>query len=253
MERVLRKDKLLETAEQVAQLITEKFPGSGLSQVAAEVVQVTREAVVRAEHIRRPNFLLRGGLVLLALTAIGVVWWEVRDTSSGGISIGRVLNVLDVTKGGAAWLGALALFLVTLEIRWKRRRALQAVHELRAMAHIIDMHQLAKDPERLGSAAAPLLRSGRPMNSADVCCYLHFCTELLALVSKVGHLYVQDFADSPTLAAVDQFENLATGLSEKIWQKVMILERLPTAAKGQAADGKAVSEIPARPPAAAPA
>ena len=44
-------------------------------------------------------------------------------------------------------IGAAIFFLVTLETRVKRRRALAALHELRAIAHIIDMHQLTKDPE----------------------------------------------------------------------------------------------------------
>ena len=47
-----------------------------------------------------------------------------------------------------------------------------------------------------------------------------------AMNKKYGQLYVQDFPDGTALAAVDQFENLATGLSQKIWQKIMILEAL---------------------------
>ena len=56
--------------------------------------------------------------------------------------------------------------------------------------------------------------------------YLHFCTELLAITSKIGQLYVQDLPDSQAVAAVDQFELLATGLSSKIWQKLMILDHV---------------------------
>jgi len=42
-------------------------------------------------------------------------------------------------------------FLTTLESRVKRARALAMIHELRSIAHIIDMHQLTKDPERVMS------------------------------------------------------------------------------------------------------
>jgi hypothetical protein len=90
------------------------------------------------------------------------------------------------------------------------------------------MHQLTKDPDRLGDLASPLNVAGKPMDADAMGRYLHFCTELLAVASKVGQLYVQDFSDSPSLAAVDQFENLATGLSSKIWQKLMILNRVRT-------------------------
>ena len=44
-------------------------------------------------------------------------------------------------------VGAGVFFLMTLETRVKRRRALEAIRELRAIAHIVDMHQLTKDPE----------------------------------------------------------------------------------------------------------
>src|SRR5262249_24598499 len=125
----------------------------------------------------------------------------------------------------AAYLAAIAIFLVTLEVRFKRRKALRAVHELRAVAHLIEMHQLNKDPERAGTLEGARMESGRPMTIEEIGRYLHYCTELLAIVSKIGQLYVQDFPDATAQAAVDQFENLATGLSSKIWQKIMILDR----------------------------
>ena len=137
-----------------------------------------------------------------------------------------VLQFWDAAKGGAAILAALALFLITLETRLKRHRALRAVHELRAMAHLIDMYQLTKAPDRCGHQSQPVKVSGRPIDAKDMGHYLHFCTELLAVVSKIGQLYVQDFRDADAQTAVDQFEGLATGLSSKIWQKLMILDRI---------------------------
>jgi hypothetical protein len=82
------------------------------------------------------------------------------------------------------------------------------------------MHQLTKDPERKPEPGATVL------TLEEMWQYLHYCTELLAVITKLGQLYVQDFPDGTTLAAVDQLENLGTGLSQKIWQKIMILERL---------------------------
>src|SRR5207248_2310506 len=74
MNRSLKEEKLLETGE--------RFPGSGLSEVAAELVQLTRESVGRAAKIRRPNLWLRAGLVLLGLVAaagIGEHFWASPD------------------------------------------------------------------------------------------------------------------------------------------------------------------------------
>ena len=45
------------------------------------------------------------------------------------------------------------------------------------------------------------------------------------LIGKVAALYVQRFDDPVALSAVDQIEDLTTGLSRKIWQKIMIIDR----------------------------
>jgi hypothetical protein len=39
-------------------------------------------------------------------------------------------------------------------------------------------------------------------------------------------LYVQDFDDDVTLTAVNEIESSATGLSRKIWKKIMIIYHL---------------------------
>ncbi len=56
--------------------------------------------------------------------------------------------------------------------------------------------------------------------------YLDYCSELLALISKIAALYVQGFQDSVLLDAVDDVEDLTSGFSRKIWQKITILEYL---------------------------
>src|SRR5262245_61445612 len=137
MERQLRDDKLLETAEKVRQRIAERFPNSGLAQVAAEIVQITREAIGRAEAIRRPNLWLRAGQVVRLVIAVAGAATYLQTRPDQQSAWQAVLEFLDATKGSAAVLAATAIFLFTLETRFKRRRALQAVHELRAMAHLI--------------------------------------------------------------------------------------------------------------------
>jgi hypothetical protein len=239
MERVLREDKLLETAERLQKRIAKLFPESGLTQIAAEIVQITREAMARAERIRRPDLLLRGGLAFLALLAVAGVVKHFSSYNDSQTALRELLQFMDATKGAAAFMTGAAIFLVTLEVRLKRRRALRAIHELRAMAHIIDMHQLTKDPDRLGRKDEPLLVGAKVMDADLMGRYLNYCTELLAIVSKIGQLYVQDFPDSTAQSAVDHFESLATNLSEKIWQKIMILDRIRAAEGEEQASGEA--------------
>ena len=132
----------------------------------------------------------------------------------------RVSDFLVKAQGAVVFLSAAAVFFWTFEARFKRGKAVKAIYELRVLAHVIDMHQLSKDPEYRS-------HDGRAAYSAEeLWHYLRYCTELLAIISKIGQLYVEDFHDSTTLTAVDQLERLATGLSQKIWQKLMILERI---------------------------
>src|SRR5438094_480067 len=116
------------------------------------------------------------------------------------------------------FLGLAVLFLANVETRIKRRRALAALHELRSIAHIVDMHQLTKDPDQF-------LVQGT-MTRFELARYLDYRSELLSLTSKAAALYVQDSQDPVLLDAVNDVETLTTGLSRKIWQKIIILDTL---------------------------
>lgn len=48
-------------------------------------------------------------------------------------------------------------------------------------------------------------------------------SETLAVIGKIAAVYAQTSDDAAALAAVDEIEDLTTGLSRKIWQKLMIL------------------------------
>jgi len=88
------------------------------------------------------------------------------------------------------------LFLANVETHIRRRRTLSAIHELRSIAHIVDMHQLTKDPDQvLAEGAATASSPHRPMTRFELSRYLDYCAELLSLTSKVAALYVQDFQD----------------------------------------------------------
>ena len=123
--------------------------------------------------------------------------------------------------------GAGAVFLFSLGVRIRRRKALTAIHELRSIAHLIDMHQLNKDPERvLGRAALLYSSRKRKMSLFEMSRYLNDCSEMLSMTGKLGALYVQRFPDPVVVDAVAEVEQLTTGLTRKIWQKLMILYTL---------------------------
>src|SRR3989454_10962326 len=95
------------------------------------------------------------------------------------------------------------------------------------ISHIVDMHQLTKDPDQLlGGSGTATTSPQRTMTRFALSRYLDYCSELLSLTSKVAALYVQDSQDPVLLDAVNDVETLTTGLSRKIWQKIMIIDTL---------------------------
>ncbi|MCE2726971.1 MAG: hypothetical protein LW698_09375, partial [Planctomycetaceae bacterium] len=56
--------------------------------------------------------------------------------------------------------------------------------------------------------------------------YLDYCSELLSLTGKVAAVYVQWFEGPAVLEAVAEIEDLTTGLCQKIWQKVSLIQRV---------------------------
>src|SRR5207237_4881669 len=115
-------------------------------------------------------------------------------------------------------------FFFTLETRVKRRAALRALHRLRSIVHIVDMHQLSKDPEHLLAPAMTTESSPRrTFTRFELARYLDYCAELLSLASKLAALHVQYLNDEVVLDAVKDIETLAASLSNKTWQTIMIL------------------------------
>src|SRR6266478_2699536 len=231
--RRLDLQKVVETVQVLHGRIEGRFPGSGLSRVVAELRQVAEETVPRTQWIQKPHLPLRFAaailsLAILALMALMVV--HIRQFQFNDYT--NFIQALEASISSVVFIGAAILFLITWENRIKRRRALKAIHELRALAHIIDMHQLTKDPESY-FAPADKTTVKRAMTSFELNRYLDYCSESLALISKIAALYVQGFEDPVLLDAVDDVEDLTAGFSRKIWQKLTILEALGRSMAGK--------------------
>jgi hypothetical protein len=226
--RRLDSQEIVSTVQALHTRIEGRFPNSGLGKIAAELLCVANENVERVQWIQKPNFLLRTGAALLSLGMIVLVAGLVTNIHQFQMNdYTNFIQALDASIGSVVFIGAAILFLVTWENRIKRDRALKAVHELRAMAHIVDMHQLTKDPENyFGRATRPAKPPKRQMTPFELNRYFDYCSDSLALISKIAALYVQGFQDAVLLDAVDDVEDLTTGLSRKIWQKIIILENL---------------------------
>ena len=216
------------TISVLAHRIQERFPGSGLSRVAAELVAVAAQNQSVIEELRRPLWWVRGLTTLTITALIALVVWaaiELRNVVKGGtFTVAEVLQSIDAATSELIFLSLVVLFLVSLETRLKRRTALRMLHRLRSIAHIVDMHQLTKDPEHaLRHVEATASSPPRTLSREQLPRYLDYCSELLALTSKLAALHAQHLNDAVVLNAVNDIEALTADLSRKIWQKISIL------------------------------
>jgi hypothetical protein len=220
--------QIVQTLEALRDRITARFPQSNLRRVCDQLLAVAHEVIECVEQLRRPNWVLRvvGSAAILGLVAVLLAVAHYTLVAPTQMSASDIVQGIEAAVNDIVFFGIAAFFLLTIELRVKRRRALTMIHQLRSFAHIVDMHQLTKDPERLMSRRVYTPADQRqPTSGADLAKYLDFCSELLSLISKVAALLVQHFNDSVVLAAVNEIEGLTTGLSGKIWQKITILER----------------------------
>jgi hypothetical protein len=225
MYRTLDSDKIVATLEQLRARIFARFPQSSLSRVCAELTEVARENKARAARLAQPNWRLRGGVALFLLIGAVLIVYVARvvaasetpDTLFGLQGLETIINI-------TVLVGAGVLFVVTFESRLKRSEALEDIHELRSIVHVIDMHQLTKDPTA-GSLHGPDTAASPPrlLSPFELTRYLDYCSELLSLAAKVAALYAQSSSDAVVVDAVNDLERLTTNLSQKIWQKITLI------------------------------
>jgi hypothetical protein len=226
--RQLDEAQILQTLERLEARIGERFPEAGLRKVGKDLLALAHETTACVHYLRRPHWRLRiiAGLTIVGMVALLATLALTIRVPAGVSGIAEVAQGIEAAVNDVIFFGIAVYFLVTIETRLKRRRALKVIHQLRSLAHIVDMHQLTKDPERLLSGHPDTASSpARTMSSRDLGRYLDYCSELLSVTSKLAALLVQYFDDAVVLAGVNDVETLTTALASKVWQKITILDR----------------------------
>jgi hypothetical protein len=252
--RHLDSARVIDTIAALEQRIRERFPSSGLSKVCADLLTLARENSARAERIARRNLPLRIGVFALLLVGAGALLWIIgliKNIPTNADNVYSLLQGIEAAANLTVLVGAALFFLVRSEERMKRKRALMALHELRSIVHVIDMHQLTKDPSAVISIGGSTHSSpARALSRFELSRYLDYCSEMVSLTSKLAVLFAQSLPDPIVTDAVSDIERIAAGLSQKIWQKIMILESLGPEPGAKAA---AAAAVPAPAAVAAPA
>jgi len=225
----LQPERIISTVERLEKRIADRFPDSGLRKNCVEFLEISKLTKRNIEWIIKPNIPLRlfsyfiiiiglGGIVY----SVSYVKFEIHDTT-----IANIVAISEAVFNDIILLGAAIFFLVGMESRRNRKKALTMLNELRVILHVIDMLQLTKDPSLINETLRKTANSPkRSLTKFEMERYLDYSSELASLVAKIGALYSQSLPDEVVVRSVNEIESLSTGLSRKIWQKIMILNQI---------------------------
>jgi hypothetical protein len=194
---------IIRTVEVLRNRIAERFPTRGLTRIATHLQDLARVTAAETSDLKRPYW----GMRLVPVLAI-----------AGAIAAFGMLNIILIA-------GIAIGFFLRLENRSKRTAALNGLYRLRAVSHVIDMHQLTKDPAVVVGSHPTSSSPLRDLDQEQLARYLDYCTEMLSLIGKLAALYAQHFPDATVVAAANDVEQLTTNLSGKIWQKIVVIQQ----------------------------
>ncbi len=245
--RILQVAPIAKTLALLQKRVVERFPRASLVKLCATVRNLTEETNENINWIERPMWGLRFlliGLIALGVMAIAYAFTSV-ETQGANLTLIDLIGVVEASINDIIFTGAALFFCLGLERRLKREKTIECLNQLRMIAHVIDMHQLTKDPHRLlrttrepteltlreglSKDEAPHDTSSSPkqqMSAFELQRYLDYCAELFALLGKVAAFYAQSLPDPVVVQAATEIELLCSGLSRKVWQKLMILNQI---------------------------
>jgi hypothetical protein len=215
------------TVVRLGERIEARFPARGLARVSVELTRLAADVSVGAAgartRLRWVRLASRIGVGLVVIATLVALVLAMQDAGRVDSSVAW-LPLIESAINDLVFAAIAVFFLHALPNRVERGQLLDLLHRLRSLAHIVDMHQLTKDPERLRddfvtTSASPEL----DLDRAGMEHYLDYCSELLSLIGKVAALCAEESRDPVVLDTVSTVETLTTGMSRKIWQKISLL------------------------------
>ena len=222
-------DKVLATIRKLSLRIKERLPESSLYKTSDDFYNAAFTFQSGFDHIVRPNYFVRFiCLFVIMISICGIAYGFTLVELKVQNTLLDVATFAEASINNILLIGAAYFFLFNLEKRIKRRRAAKYLDILSEYVHVVDMHQLAKDPHVYGKSYAEKTNSSpyRMISKFEFQRYLVYCSELLSLISKVSVLFSETIDDDIISKRSDEIENLSSQLTSKIWQKLIILQRI---------------------------
>jgi hypothetical protein len=227
----LAADHVGATVAHLERRICARFGERGLTKAARDLGQLVGQVEEEASqsHTRLKRRTLAGratSITIIVATLVALVFSLQSPVTKGLERNEHWVFLVESVINDLVFVGIAVLFLWAMPERLERRALLQTLHRLRSLAHVIDMHQLSKDPEQLSPTYVATAESVQHGLDADqLYHYLDYCSEMLSLTAKTAALCGEHTADGVVLETISTIETLTTQLSNKIWQKISQLPR----------------------------
>lgn len=222
----IQHQKIVISLKQLVLRIEERFPGSGLLHLANDItadIEKIPQSIENINHAPKYIGFLKLLVILLIFGTMAGLVSQIEITKDFWTA-GVFSQVFSSLVQLVVYLSVLVIFVFSYEKKIKLKKALSCINSYREFAHLIDLHQLAKDPATFMKDYKPGRASRKnELGKFSMSRYLAYCNELLSLLGKATALYVHNFPDEALMAAADQIEDLTTGLSIRIWQKNSLL------------------------------
>ena len=178
-------------------------------------------------RLRRTTLAARAASITIVAATLFALVFSLRSAVIEGLAhTADWVPLIESVVNELVFAAIAVLFLWAMPERLERRALLRLLHRLRSLAHVIDMHQLSKDPEQVSPTYVPTAESARHGLDADqMYHYLNYCSEMLSLTAKTAALCAEHSTDGVVLETISTIETLTTELSNKIWQKISLLPR----------------------------
>jgi hypothetical protein len=222
------------TVEQLERRIHARFGERGLTKAARDLRQLV-DAVDRGTDQSHRRFLrttlaARGISIAILVATVATLTFSLRSAIINGLdNSSDWIPLIESVINDLVFSAIAVLFLWAFPERRERRTLLELLHRLRSLAHVIDMHQLSKDPEQVQPTYVRTAESvSHGLDADQLHHYLDYCSEMLSLTAKTAALCAEHSADEVVLDTISTLETLTTELSNKIWQKISLLPRADT-------------------------
>jgi hypothetical protein len=219
------------TVAHLERRIFARFGERGLTKAARDLGQlvalVETQADQSRDRLRRTTLAARAVSITIVAATLVALAFSLRSVVIDGLArTADWVPFVESVINDLVFAAIAVVFLWAFPERLERRTLLRLLHRLRSLAHVIDMHQLSKDPEQLSPAYVPTAQSVvHGLDAEQLYHYLTYCSEMLSLTAKTSALCGEYSTDGVVLETISYIETLTTELSNKIWQKISLLPR----------------------------